>query len=282
MFHERLIGTEPALNVASGPAAGPPLLLLHGVLRGWRDYVGLAPTLAARWHVHALDFRGHGKSGRTPGQYAVRDYVEDAVAAAGTLFAEPGVVFGHSLGALTALAVAARLPEKVRAIVLEDPPSARFVAGLRGSAYHAQFEGMHPLAGSPLPVTELTARLAELRLPTPTGSVRLGDLRDATALRFMARCLQDLDPGVFTPLLAGRWLDGIDVEAWAAAVTCPALILRGNETLGGMLPRPDADRLLQHLADGTLIDLPHAGHLIHLTEPTTTLRLAGGFLESLR
>jgi pimeloyl-ACP methyl ester carboxylesterase len=283
MFHERLIGAEPALNVAVGPAAGPPLLLLHGVLRGWRDFVGLLPTLATRWHVHALDFRGHGKSGRTPGRYLVRDYVDDAAAVAEGLFTEPGVLLGHSLGALVALAVAARLPDKVRALVLEDPPSPAFVAGLPGSAYHAQFEGMRPLAGSTRPVAELTRRLAELRLPTPDGgTVRLGDLRHPTALRFLARCLQDVDPDVFTPLLAGRWLDGIDLDAWAAAVPCPAVILRGNEKLGGMLPRDDADRLLQHLADGTLIDLPQVGHLIHLMDPQTTLRLVCGFLEALR
>jgi pimeloyl-ACP methyl ester carboxylesterase len=283
MFAETTIDAPVPLNCATGPAAGPPLLLLHGVIRRWQDFLTVMPALAARWQVHALDFHGHGRSGRRAGGYAVPDYLEDARAAVEHLFREPGVVFGHSLGALVALGLAAELPERVRAVVLEDPPSERFMANLRATPYQAQFAGMHALAGSPAPVAELTRRLAEMRLPTPDGAgPRLGDLRDAASLRFTARCLQDLDPDVFPPILEGRWLGGFSPEAVAPRVTCPVLLLHGNEMLGGMHAAADADRLTRAMPDVTRIDLPQAGHLIHLMEAPATLRLATCFLESLR
>src|SRR5215207_7214247 len=113
LVEEPLDDAPVALNVAAGPTAGPPLLLLHGVVRCWRDWLTLVPGLAGRWQVFALDFRGHGRSARRPDRYKVADYLEDAVALVKGRFAEPGVLFGHSLGALVALGVAATVPERV-------------------------------------------------------------------------------------------------------------------------------------------------------------------------
>ena len=282
MFSERLLAGEVPLNVAIGPPAGPPLLLLHGVSRRWQDFAPLLPTLACRWQVHALDFRGHGRSGRAPGRYLVADHARDAAALLRSEVTEPAVVYGHSLGGLAALAVAAELPERVRAVVLEDPPGPGFILGIQQTSYYAMFCGMRALAGPGRDVTAVARALADLRLPWPgVGTVRLGDLRDATSLRFSARCLQDLDPEVLTPLVEGRWLDGYDPEAICPAVRCPVLLLRADEARGGMLPRDDAVRLTALLPDGTLIDRPGAGHLLHWLETETVLRLVVGFLESL-
>ena len=75
--------------------------------------------------------------------------------------------------------------------------------------YGPMWEGMQRLAGHHRPLGEVAKELAETKLPGPTpGSfVRLGDARDAAALRFTARCLRDLDPDVFTQPLACRLLD---------------------------------------------------------------------------
>jgi pimeloyl-ACP methyl ester carboxylesterase len=283
MLIERSITVENrTLNVALSTEGSPPLLLLHGVIRRWQDWLPLLPILGARWQTLALDFRGHGLSGRTGEQYLLGDYLQDAVAVVEKLCREPVVIFGHSLGALVALGTAVCLPQQVRAIILEDPPSPHFLAQMKQTPYYPQFQAMHALAGSTSTVAELTRRLADVQLPTPKGLVRFGDLRDATALRFTARCLQMLDPNVLVPVLEGGWLADISLENWAKQVKCPVLLLRGNESFGGMLPKSDAAAWFQGTHDLTQIDLAHAGHLIHYTEPQTTLRLVTGFLESLR
>src|SRR5688572_4782194 len=120
MFATSFFDAGPVrLHVAAGPRHGPPLLMLHGVLRAWTDF-------APRWQLFALDHRGHGESARAE-RYLVVDYAADAVALVRDRL--PGVVlYGHSLGALAAVAVAAELPDLVRAVILEDPPAPSFLA----------------------------------------------------------------------------------------------------------------------------------------------------------
>jgi pimeloyl-ACP methyl ester carboxylesterase len=282
MIHEamRSIGSH-ALNVAEMANAGPPLLCLHGVTRCWQDWLTILPTLAPRWHCHGVDHRGHGLSDRTPGSYFVRDYLDDGCRLVDGL-AEAAVLVGHSLGALVALGVAAKSPGKVRAVVLEDPPAPAFIHGITQSAYHAQFAGMQTLAGSQAPVRKVAHSLADIRLPTPEGETRFGEQRDAASLRFLAKCVKHLDPDVYTPILAGQWLHGIDLPALAKQVTCPVLLLRGNEKLGGMLPQALARPLVDALRDVTYLELPQHGHSIHGGDPQTFLRFVVPFLESLR
>jgi pimeloyl-ACP methyl ester carboxylesterase len=276
-------GPEVSLQVATGPASGPPLLLLHGVARRWQDFLTLASVLAGRWQIHGLDFRGHGSSGRAAGKYRVVDYVADAVSLLHARITEPVVIYGHSLGALVAAAVAAELPERVRAVVLEDPPAPALIQDLRQTPFFNLFAGLHELAGSQSPVAEVARQLADVRLPGSDGrSVRLGKIRDATALRFGARCLQDLDRDVLVPLLDGHWLTGYDWDRLLRGVRCPALLLRADEVCGGMLSAADAKGMTERLADCTRIDLPGCGHLIHWEQPEKTLQYVVGFLESVR
>lgn len=282
MFTERFIDTgETNLRLLSSPEDGPPLLFLHGVARTGRDFAPLFPVVAGSWRAHALDHRGHGGSGRVPGAYDVVDYVRDAATVVRSLH-EPVVLFGHSLGALTAAGVAAAEPRHVRAVILEDPPSAAFLAKLPKTMYHPQFVAVQKLAGQNLPIADIARDLANIVLPQPNGSTaRLGDFRDASMLRFSARCLPELDPAVFDPLLDGSWLQGYDENAIWKAIKCPVLLLRGEEARGGMLPLADADRMAATLADCTRVDVPGVGHLIHWLATEACVRLMLGFLESL-
>ncbi len=79
------------------------------------------PDLAADWHLYAPDFRGHGKSGRVPGAYRLQDYADDMIAFLRQI-PEPAVIFGHSLGGMVALLVAAQIPQHIRSVVVGDSP----------------------------------------------------------------------------------------------------------------------------------------------------------------
>jgi pimeloyl-ACP methyl ester carboxylesterase len=49
-------------NYAEGPDAGPALLLLHAQTLDWYTYSEVLPALAAKFHVFAVDYPGHGKT----------------------------------------------------------------------------------------------------------------------------------------------------------------------------------------------------------------------------
>ncbi len=284
MLNEQLFHHDGlSLNFAIGPRNGPTLVFFHGVLRRWQCFVPLIPSLSSRWQIHALDHRGHGGSSRPASGYLVRDYIRDAVAFVREQVQGPAVLYGHSLGAMVAAGVAAELTQQVQGVVMEDPPFDTMGTRISQSALLSYFAGVQPFAESTLPVGELARQLAEIPLTTPgkAGSIRLGDTRDMTALRFTARCLKPLDREVLSPIVAGRWLEGFDWRSALRQITCPALLLQSDLSVGGMLTDDDAAAAEQLMSDCTRIRLPNIGHQIHWQHTETCLRLVNSFVESL-
>lgn len=101
------------------PDAGP-LILLHGWLDNAASFALLAPRLAARFHVIALDLPGHGHSAHLPEGtvYQHVDYARAVLAAADALALPRFHLLGHSLGAGVATMVAIAAPERIRALAL--------------------------------------------------------------------------------------------------------------------------------------------------------------------
>ena len=280
-FATREFRGSPSLHFAEGPAVGPTLILLHGVTRCWRDWEPILPALTREWRVIALDHRGHGGSGRAE-SYLVADYVADAVRFVREELAAPLVIFGHSLGAMVAAAVAAEAPELVRGIVLEDPPFHTMGNRIAATAWQSQFAGMREAARRGCAVEELADALADIRLPAPGGTFkRLGDLRDRASLLWSAECLADLDPAVLTPLIEGRWLDGYDVPAVLARIRCPVLLLQADPAAGGVMKDADADGVFQALPSCRRVRFPGMSHHLHRDRPAAVLHALQDFASPL-
>jgi pimeloyl-ACP methyl ester carboxylesterase len=261
--------------------SGPVLLLLHGVTRCGADWEPLLPALAEHWKVIALDQRGHGTSPRA-GSYLVTDYVADVVRFMQEETADTVVLFGHSLGAMVAAAVAAKLPDRVRGIILEDPPFHTMGNRIAGSAWQAQFTGMREAARKRGSVEEITDALADIRLPASGGGFkRLGDLRDRASLAWSAQYLSQLDPEVLTPVIEGRWLDGYDFPAALSRVRCPTLLLQADPSAGGALTGADAESLMSVVSDCQQVRFPGCGHNLHRDHPESVLRAFADFAAPL-
>lgn len=103
-----------------GDASLPPLLALHGWLDNAGSFARLAPLLADRHHVIALELPGHGHSDhlRQGNNYHFLDYVSVVLAAADALHLARYTLLGHSLGAGVASLVAAAIPERISRLFL--------------------------------------------------------------------------------------------------------------------------------------------------------------------
>ena len=273
---------EITLRGARSEGDRRPLLLLHGVTRRWQTFLPMIPALATRWQVHAVDARGHGSSDRAAGGYAAAEYVPDVVSLVRDRIARPTAIYGHSLGAMVALAVAAELPELLRGIVLEDPPFETMGSRLASTSWLSFFRALQPLAGDRRPVAQVARELAEVQIGTPgERPVRLGDARDATSLRFTAVSAKKLDPRALDPIIEQRWLEGYDEERILRGIRCPVLMLQADSAAGGMLVDEDAERVEAAIADVTRIRFSGAGHVLHWQRTTEVLRHTLAFLESL-
>jgi pimeloyl-ACP methyl ester carboxylesterase len=100
--------------------AGPPLILLHGATSlGGEDFAAQIPLLAKAFLVHVPDARGHGRTRWDTAQGFRYDWlVDDLVAFGDALGLETFHLLGFSMGAMTALQFAARLPQRVRTLVV--------------------------------------------------------------------------------------------------------------------------------------------------------------------
>ena len=279
MLHEYVFKT---LNFArTDNFYAQPLLCLHGVTRRWQSFLPLIPALALRWQVYALDHRGHGKSERAMSYFAI-DYVPDAVSFLRHKIMLPTVVYGHSLGAMVALAVAAEAPDLVRAVILEDPPFDTMGARISSYPLYSYFVALEPLAGKGMDLPHLVEKLGAIEIDTPGGKTALRNVRDASALRFTAKCLQQLDPVVMRPIVESQWLKGYGLPTISGKIQCPVLVIQADANVGGMLTDGDADLLERMIADVTRVRVSGIGHQIHTAAPDVALRIVLGFLESLQ
>lgn len=257
-----------AHRMVLGPQSAPTLLLLHGVTRNGRDWETLLPELKNDWRVFVVDHCGHGDSPRTPGEYRVADYARHTAEFLRTNFSEPVTVMGHSLGAMVALSLAVECPEQMAAIVLEDPPFHTMGRDIATTPYLAQFTGMAQVARRGDDVAGMADGLAAIRL-SPT--VRLGDVRDRASLELSAEFLAQVDPDVFTPLVAGRWLDGFEAADLWPRVRCPVLLLQGDSEAGGAFTDVDVVSAIRALRNYRHVRFAATGHQIHRSRPAEVL-----------
>ena len=96
--------------------SGTPVVAVHGSFGRGTTFNAIATRLAPDYRVIAPDLRGHGGSDHG-GPF---DFVADLAAFIEVLDLAPALVSGHSLGGVTAYRLAARRPELVRAMVIED------------------------------------------------------------------------------------------------------------------------------------------------------------------
>jgi len=288
MLVEKVFDTAVVkINYAEGPPAGPSLLLLHGFTGRWQGFLPLIPLLSLRWHVYAPDYRGHGKSGRVPGRYGAEDFLSDVVAFVRGVVKEPAVLFGHSLGALFALALAERLPDQVRALIVGDIPLSRATWDAMPTNQEL-WASLRDVAAREATIPELARLLADRTVPGTEPPVRHGDDPKlmSVELREWARSLSQLDPDVVQLHAEGRRAElmlAFDFEAMLGGIDCPVLLLQGDPAQGGLMTDRDVEYAKSLLSEAYHVQIAGAGHDLGLAtyELAPLSRAVLNFLESL-
>jgi pimeloyl-ACP methyl ester carboxylesterase len=263
---------EIVINFAESDTMGPPLIMLHGSTLNWQTFEEFIPTLEQSWHIYACDLRGHGKSGRANSGYRIADFMPDTIAFIERYIRQPTFLLGFSMGALVVLGVAARLPRFIRGIVLLEPGLM-----LRDSSIKQATEPFSWLTwiratlASTHTVEEVVARRKELEPEVPE-IIAQND----------AKMIRNIDPESVNYLLNDRVYEGFDLEQLLPNVACPALLVRGEPQVGGVVRDSDVALLKAHIPHLITTQVKAIGHGICWGQPgKMTLEHVTQFLDSL-
>ena len=104
-----------------GDPAHPPLLLLHGGNQSAHSWDLVSLHLADRYHIYALDQRGHGDSEwARDAEYGPEQMARDALSLIAEERIEAPIVVGHSMGGMVTMRLTALEPTLPRAVGLVD------------------------------------------------------------------------------------------------------------------------------------------------------------------
>lgn len=274
------------LNYAEIPAAGPPLVLLHGGSARWQSFDNILFDLAAMGHVYALDFRGHGQSTWVPGTYRLQDYADDTIAFLRHHLQEPAYLFGHSLGGMVALLVAAHYPAGVRAVAVGDAP-------LSGQSWQATLHqgrdrvvAWRDLAGGQKPLAEVVEALknAPVEVPGRTDAVPMREVmgEESPVYMWLATNLQQNDPDMLTAVLDRTTLTmaGYEMNRLFPAIQCPVLLLQADPTAGGLMTDQEVAMALPLLARPRHVRLQGISHVLHNERKEPIVQALQAFFQS--
>lgn len=223
---------------------GPTIVLLHGFGDDGACWSAVAGDLvAAGWSVVAPDTAGHGRTPLPDGEpFTAERRAADTVALIEHLRVGPVALAGHSMGALTAMLVAADRPDLVRAVVLEDPP-------LPDGPFDPAADATNPLEPWIADVQSLAepALLARCRTESPTWSEAEVSPWAPSKLALDRRVFQ-----VPHTWLGRPWRDVI------AAITCPLVLLTGEPARGAAVGAEA--RAWFRGTDRQLVEAAGAGH----------------------
>lgn len=249
-----------------GNPQAPPIVALHGYTANCRVFNGMARHFRDRFHVMALDLRGHGDSEWSPEHvYGHQAYLSDLESAVDQLGLRRFALIGSSLGGNVSLLYVDKHPERIERLVVVDV----------GPELEPGYENPGAaMAAGPESWATLDEAVAYRRRLTPV----LGRLSDDEQRSRGLHVFRHAD---------GKWTWKLDPALYGSArpqaqprpdfwpvwqrVSCPTMLVWGMEST--MLGEVQARKIVGTLRDGRLVAVPGAGHPPLLNEPASLAAL---------
>ncbi|MGD9644380.1 MAG: alpha/beta fold hydrolase [Pirellulales bacterium] len=250
--------------------SGPPILFVHGFPLDhsmWREQLAADGPLAAGHRLIAPDLRGFGSSAVTPGTVGMEQMADDLSALLDALqVTEPVVFVGLSMGGYVAWRFWQRHASRVRALVLCDtravadtPEAAR---GRRQLAARVLAEGAAPVAEAMLP-----------KLFAPQAATRQPDRVQATE-----QVIRGTSPEGIAAALRGM-AERPDATPLLATIRVPTLVIVGEHD--GISPPAEMRTVADAIAGAEFVEVPDAGHMAPLENPTVVNAAIAAFCAQL-
>jgi len=260
---------NPAALGAEAPRAkaARPLILIHGLDRVSRTFDHLAPHFTGRYHVIAMDMRGHGDSGWDPqARYLVEDHVGDVEGLVQQLGLKNITIWGNSTGGRVAQVFAGKHPDLVSAVISEDvgPERPRQIAD-NYSRRVAQEEAGWATE------EELLAQLRKSNAGV-SDAVLVPYVRYGTKRRADGRLVWKRDPQLVKGFVA------TDLWRYVREIKAPILYVIGGRST--IVPLETQDELKRTLPKVRIVTMPGLGHYPSDEKPQEFLAIVDEFLKT--
>jgi N-formylmaleamate deformylase len=229
----------------TGDGSKPTLLLAHGFSDNGLNWLPVARDLESEFDVILPDARGHGKSQRVQPGEAI-DNAGDLARIIQALHLDRPIVGGHSMGGSSTSDLAARYPQLVRALILEDPawrdPEPK--KETNDQSFKSWFEWLKGL-----PAMALEDVMAKGRADNPTWA--------EVEILPWAESKKQLDLNVLSRSPSFK-----DWRVIARAIVCPTLLVTAEVEKGAIVTPQAASEACQMNSYIHEAHIPGAGHNI--------------------
>ena len=246
----------PIHYMAWGDMSLPGLVLVHGGAAHAHWWSFLAPMLAQRYAVVALDLSGHGDSGRRE-TYPRRIWADEVMGVIqAAKFVSPPIVVGHSMGGLVSIITASIYGDHLAGAIIVDAPVRRpdpeSDSARRGQAFRR-----------PKTYPDRATAKQHFRLipPQPCENAYILDyIAEHSLHQVEAGVTWKFDPTVFVQASTDS------IRDYLVSVRCRIALMRGELSL--VVP-PETGEYMYELLDrnAPLVDIPQAHHHLILDQP---------------
>jgi len=256
---------------------GPPLVLLHTLRTQLDMFQRVFPALSRRYRVYALDYPGHGHSEIPATDYTADFFIATIAGFLDRLEIDGAVLVGESIGATSALALAARRHPRVRAAVaINAYDYDRGRGTMRASALARLLFSLND-------VPVLGGTVMRLRQYPVITAVFEGGLHRLDALpRPLAREMYQVGnrPGHYRAFmsLVHHWPTWEAVRETYGDIDRPVLLLYGDHDWS----RPDErSENARRIPGAEIVTVPNAGHFLSLDAPEDMIERVTEFIDRL-
>jgi esterase len=250
-----------------GNGGAPPFIMVHGIDRIARTFDHIAPHFASRYHVIALDMRGHGDSGWDPaGRYTVEDHVGDLTGLVRELGLRNVTLWGNSTGGRVVQVFAGMHPELVSHVIAEDvgPERPRQIADNYSRRVAQEEAGWAS-------EDELLAQLRKTNAGS-SDAVLVPYVRYGTKKRDDGRIVWKRDPQLVKGFVA------TDLWRFVKEIKAPTIyVLGGRSTI---VPQETQGQLKKALPRVSIVTMPGLGHYPSDEKPDEFVAIVDKFLAN--
>jgi N-formylmaleamate deformylase len=258
-FQHRTFEGDTRIHFVEVDSDGSPLLLVHGIGMDWRVWQAVSRRFVSRFHLYAVDLRGHGESGTPEHGYSLAHYAADLEDLLAALDLKNVTLVGSSLGGAIAAVVEAPI-EMVSHRVLVDPPLT--LGPIRDER---MFRDILTLKHEPEEV--LAHYLAVLN---PGAGQH--------AMRTMSEMWHRASDAVIEELLSDP--DSYyEMDRELRNIESPTLLIQADPARGAVLRDVDIQAALDRLPRGASVTVAGAGHAVHAFKPAQFVSIVEQFAD---